>query len=140
MLEPEHLRITRVVGERVRTIRRERGISQQDLADLAALHATNIGQLERGKGNPKLDTLARIAMALDTSVADLVQDVTTDVVEPKVSRRITAKDLIEARGIERDKDERNKDARTKVERDKVERDKNERDKDKQSLEERSKTK
>lgn len=93
MLEPEHLRITRVVGSKIKELRRKHGISQQDLADLAQLHAANLGKLERGKGNPKLDTLARIATALNTTLSELVSEVTPEIVEPRKIMRITAKDL-----------------------------------------------
>lgn len=99
MLEKEHSQISRAVGRRVRELRQGLGISQQDLADLAQLHPTNLGLLERGHGNPKLDTLARVATALDTSIADLVQYVTADLVVPK-KRRITAADLIRARAAQ----------------------------------------
>lgn len=99
MLEQEHSHISRAVGSRVRELRQALGISQQDLADLAQLHATNLGKLERGRANPRLDTLARLAVALDTSIADIVRDVTPDDVVPK-KRRVTAADLIRARNAE----------------------------------------
>lgn len=97
MLEPEHSRVTRATGNRVRELRSALGISQQDLAELSQLHPTNLGKLERGQGNPKLDTLSRIATALDTTVADLVRDVTAEIVQPNPRRRITAAELIRAR-------------------------------------------
>lgn len=113
MHEPEHARITRLVGKRIREVRRDRGISQQDLADLADVHATNIGRLERGVGNPKLDTLARIAVSLDASLSELVQDITMNVVHAKESRRISAKDLIRAREALADSDKNQKEGPTK---------------------------
>lgn len=97
MHEKEQERMTRIVGNRIRFLRRRAGISQQDLCDLAQVHLTSIGRIERGEGNPKLDMLARIATALDTNVSDLVKGITADDVDPKKRRRITAADLIRAR-------------------------------------------
>lgn len=97
MNEPEHHKICRVVGARIKENRRKANISQLDLAELAQLHPSIIGKIERGVSNPKLDTLARIALALDTTVSELVQDITADLVQPKARLRVSAKDLLEAR-------------------------------------------
>lgn len=100
MNEPEHNRITRRVGRRIRATRRKLGLSQQDLSDLAEVHLTSLARIERGVTNPKLDMIARIATALDTTVSELVQDITPSDVDPKKRRRITAADLIRARDAE----------------------------------------
>lgn len=86
----------RAVGKRVREVRLALGLSQLDLADLAHVHPSNIGKIERGQANPSLDTLTRIATALDTTVADVVRYVTPDHVGPR-ERRVSAADLIAAR-------------------------------------------
>lgn len=86
----------RAVGARVRELRSALGISQQDLADLAMLHASNLGKLERGEANPNLDTLTRVATALETNVSDLTRYVSADHVSP-IDRRVTVSDLIRAR-------------------------------------------
>lgn len=41
------------------------------------LHVSNLARIEQGSSNPNLDTLVRIAGALNTSVADLVRDIRT---------------------------------------------------------------
>lgn len=97
MNEPDHHRISRIVGNRIRLIRRQTGVSQFDLSEMAQINITSLSRIERGTTNPKLDMLARLATALDTSVADLVQDITPDDVFPKQRTRITATDLINAR-------------------------------------------
>ncbi|MBK0418595.1 helix-turn-helix transcriptional regulator [Leucobacter sp. CSA1] len=88
----------RAVGARVREIRLALGISQNDLAELALLHSSNLGKIERGEANPNLDTLTRIATALNTTVSDLTRYVTAEHVAPR-ERRVTAADLIRARGL-----------------------------------------
>lgn len=86
----------RAVGKRMKEIRNALNISQLDLAELSHVHPSNMGKIERGQANPSLDTLTRIATALDTTVADLVRYVTPEHVAPR-ERRVTAADLIRAR-------------------------------------------
>ncbi len=57
--------------ERIRQLRRERGLSQAKLAVKAGMDPATLNRLERGKGNPNLQTLERVAKALDVEVADL---------------------------------------------------------------------
>lgn len=59
------------LGDRVRRFRKQRGLSQEELAHLASLHPTYIGQLERGEKNPTLETLSKITIALDITFEDL---------------------------------------------------------------------
>ncbi len=59
-------------GERVRQLRLQKGItSQEGLADLAGLHRTFIGRVERGETNITLENIRRIATALGVSLAEL---------------------------------------------------------------------
>lgn len=59
-------------GDRVRQVRLQKGIpSQEALADLAGLHRTFIGRVERGETNITLENIKRIAMALNVSLAEL---------------------------------------------------------------------
>ncbi|MFP4436709.1 MAG: helix-turn-helix domain-containing protein [Chloroflexaceae bacterium] len=59
-------------GEHVRQLRQQKGItSQEALADLAGLHRTFIGRVERGETNITLENIRRIATALDVSLAEL---------------------------------------------------------------------
>jgi transcriptional regulator with XRE-family HTH domain len=66
---------SRIVGGRLKTARLELGVSQMDLAYLAGMNVANYGKIERGVGNPTLDSLVRLAgvMGLDpgTLVAGL---------------------------------------------------------------------
>lgn len=61
-----------VLGKTLRTLRKERGLSQQALAARAALSRNFLAQIERGESRPTVATLARIAAALGTSVAELL--------------------------------------------------------------------
>jgi transcriptional regulator with XRE-family HTH domain len=59
-------------GERVREIRKERGISQEQLSFKADLHRTYIGMIERAEKNITLVNIEKIANALKISVDDLM--------------------------------------------------------------------
>lgn len=62
----------RALGERVRTLRKERQLGQEPLADLASLHRTHIYSIEKGRANPSFETLLKVADALEVSLSELV--------------------------------------------------------------------
>ncbi len=58
-------------GEAVRALRRERGLSQEALAEKANLHTNYISLVERGLSAPALDTICALADALGVTVSAL---------------------------------------------------------------------
>jgi len=56
--------LRRTLGENVRRLRRERGLSQHALAGLAGVSTQYVGLVESGRGNPRSTTLAALAAAL----------------------------------------------------------------------------
>lgn len=64
---PEHA----ALGEAIRTLRLEAGMSQEQLAEGAETDLTQVGGIERGVRNPSYTTLLRLATALKTSVGVL---------------------------------------------------------------------
>jgi transcriptional regulator with XRE-family HTH domain len=62
------------VGGRIRELRLARGLTQEEVGERARLSYKFIGEVERGIGNPTLETLADIAHALDVEIVDLVDD------------------------------------------------------------------
>ena len=63
----------RKLGDRVRSLRRKHNISQEKLAEIAGVHRTYIGMIERGEKNVTLVTLLRLAKALGVSPAELLE-------------------------------------------------------------------
>lgn len=66
-----HEEILQRFGERLKSVRKDIGISQEELADRANLNRTYISLLERGKRNPSLTCLSSIANALEVSLETL---------------------------------------------------------------------
>ena len=62
-------------GQAVRKIRREQGISQEELADRCGLHRTYISDVELGKRNVSLENIERMATSLSKSLAELFEEV-----------------------------------------------------------------
>jgi transcriptional regulator with XRE-family HTH domain len=58
-------------GRAVRALRTKAGFSQEGFADVIKVNRTYMGKLERGKGNPTLEMLARIAQGLDITLVKL---------------------------------------------------------------------
>ncbi|GAC1633983.1 MAG: helix-turn-helix transcriptional regulator [Nevskia sp.] len=66
------------LGQRVRGLRARRGITRRVLAQIADVSERHIANLEAGEGNPSVLILAQIAKALDSPMAELLGDETTD--------------------------------------------------------------
>ncbi len=58
-------------GERVREIRKEKELSQEELAHKADLHRTYIGMIERAEKNITLLNIEKIATALEVNIKEL---------------------------------------------------------------------
>ena len=62
-----------LLGEAIRTRRKQAELSQEELAEKADLSTVFISRVERGKESPSMDSLVKIARALKTRVSDLVE-------------------------------------------------------------------
>ena len=60
-------------GEHIRHLRKQRGLSQEKLAELAGLHRNYIGGIERGERNVALLNILRLSRALRVPPGDLFQ-------------------------------------------------------------------
>ena len=70
--------VLKQLGARLRHLRHAQGISQEGLADLAGLHRTYIGGVERGERNISFINLLALAEALGISLSTLVDGVDYD--------------------------------------------------------------
>lgn len=62
------------VGERIKKIRQEKGLTQKELGKKCGLADSAIRRYELGGANPKIETIERIANALDVDISDLDPD------------------------------------------------------------------
>jgi len=62
------------LGRAIRRLRRARSLTIEDLAHEAEMHPTYLSGIERGVRNPTWSKLAGLAVGLDVSVAEIVQD------------------------------------------------------------------
>lgn len=62
----------KLIGANIKRLRRERGATQEYLAEAADISAVFVSQLENGKRVPSLETLCRIANALGAGLDELV--------------------------------------------------------------------
>ncbi len=60
------------IGQRIRQLRESKGYSVQTLADKAKMKRPNLSRIENGHHQPSLETLEKIAEALEIPVADIV--------------------------------------------------------------------
>jgi transcriptional regulator with XRE-family HTH domain len=61
-------------AQNLRKIRAKAGLSQEKLAELAGLHRTYIGSVERGERNISIDNMERLAHALSVDIKELLKD------------------------------------------------------------------
>ncbi len=64
--------VKKLVGDRIRQIRKEKRLSQEDLGYKSDLHYTHIGAIERAEKNWSIDTLIKVASGLNVTVNDLL--------------------------------------------------------------------
>ncbi len=63
-----------ILGKNVRRLRQKRGLTQEQLAFEAEIDLTYVGGIERGKRNPSLLVMARIAGALSVPLRKLLSE------------------------------------------------------------------
>lgn len=63
--------VKKMLGAEIRRRRNAAGLSQQEFAQSVGMNRTRIREIERGVGNPQLNTLLRIASGLGTTLPDI---------------------------------------------------------------------
>ena len=65
--------ISKLIGQRIRNYRTQQKLSQEKLAELCGCHPTYSGQVERGEKNATLESIEKIASALNIPLAQLFE-------------------------------------------------------------------
>lgn len=66
--------LQRLVGRNLRQLRLERGLSQEEFAEILGIHRTYMGGVERGERNLTLQSLERLAERLDIPAVSLLTE------------------------------------------------------------------
>lgn len=74
---PEDRSIEKFFGQVLQQLRKERGLSQEELGFESGYHRTYISQLERGKKSPSLQTIFQLAKALKVEPSEIVEHIQT---------------------------------------------------------------
>ena len=63
------------IGKRIKQIRKEKGLSQQQFAAALDYEKSNASRLESGKINPKIGTLYKVAKVLNVTLSYLIDNI-----------------------------------------------------------------
>lgn len=89
-----------IIGERIKTLREQKGLSQGDIEKSSGLLRCYISRVEHGHTVPSLDTLERFAAALDVPLYRLFYLGEAPPTAAHLSPRKTLEDLAQAEGDE----------------------------------------
>ena len=80
----------KALGNRIKTLRKLRGWTQENLAEQAKVSVQHVGEIERGDGNPTLQSLERRSKGLGVTVSQLLA-----VEEPEQERELLQEQVID---------------------------------------------
>jgi len=63
--------ILKLFGEHISTLRKNKNLSQETLAEKSSLHRTYIGMIERAERNPSLLNIEKLAKGLEVNIDEL---------------------------------------------------------------------
>jgi XRE family transcriptional regulator, regulator of sulfur utilization len=61
----------KVLGKRIKRLRKQQGLTQEDLAETVGLSSTYVGHIEQGRKSPSLEAITRIAKVLKVKIGEL---------------------------------------------------------------------
>jgi len=64
-------KIKKIFGNRIKEIRKEENLSQEELGDRAGLHPSYIGGIERGERNLSIENIEKLALGLKVDIREL---------------------------------------------------------------------
>jgi len=66
--------VYKIIGERIRKLRKARGLSQERLAERAGIDRSHMGFIEQGRRQPTIATLHKLTKTLNVSLSELFHD------------------------------------------------------------------
>ena len=80
----------KLVGQRIRAIRKKRGMTQERLAELAEISPQHCSGIETGAAKVSLPALIKIANVLEASMDELLMDSVSAAAKPEMMKEIEA--------------------------------------------------
>ncbi len=74
-MKDREIRLRHIIGERIKNERKQKGWTQERLAEKADMHPTYVGKVERGDKSATLDSLEKVASALELKYVELFKDI-----------------------------------------------------------------
>lgn len=71
----------RIVGEVIRRMRIQKGMTQELLSGFAGIARTHLSMIENGSKQPNFETIWKIAVALEINPSDLVAEIEKEITE-----------------------------------------------------------
>ena len=71
------------INKNLKELRLQRKLTQGELADMAKIELTQVSRIERGASEPKLETIKKLAIALQCTTDELIMDQTSENKEPQ---------------------------------------------------------
>lgn len=90
------MEIKKLIGSRIKILRKKKGLSQEELAEKAHITAKHVSSIELGKENPTFETFLTLSTALEVEVWELLnvagQDLTRREIEAQISKQMSVAD------------------------------------------------
>lgn len=80
------MEIKEMIGARLKEIRGSKGITQEQLSEMVGINPKYLSSIERGKENPTLNTILKLAETLDVGLNDIFSDIQVE--DPKNRRAL----------------------------------------------------
>ena len=74
-MQASEAKLLKTFGRSVRSLRKQRGLSQEDLAEAAKMSRNYVSDIERGVRNPGVLVLVAMSKALRVSLRELVEEI-----------------------------------------------------------------
>lgn len=74
-MEASTKQLAKALGERIRVLRLDKGLSQEQLGERSGLHTNYIGQIERGEKNLTIESLQKISRSLEIPLEQLFHSI-----------------------------------------------------------------
>jgi ribosome-binding protein aMBF1 (putative translation factor) len=75
LTKSSEMEIQAAIGNRIRTLRLQRGFSQEKFAAICGVHRSHMGEIERGEKDVTISTLQKISKGLDIALSVLLENV-----------------------------------------------------------------